>query len=322
MIKKLIQRVFSGRPGKSRDPLVIPFDKHGVPRERISSCARRVTVGLQEAGFKAFVVGGAVRDLLLDLEPKDFDVATDATPEEVRDIFRRSRIIGRRFRLVHVMCGAETVEVSTFRGGVSDDVEEHARDEHGRILRDNVFGSQEEDALRRDFTVNALFYDPATQEILDYTNGFADIGKHVIRMIGDPEQRYREDPIRMLRAVRLAAKLRGEIEPKTRAPIKRMASLVQNVPTARVFEEMLKLLLSGHARECVLKLRTEGLHHGVLPMLDVILEQPLGERFVMLALEKTDERVRSRSRRCTRPWITWWRRKSRSSRSRGASPPT
>jgi len=135
-------------------------------------------------------VGGAVRDLLLDLEPKDFDVATDATPEEVRDIFRRSRIIGRRFRLVHVMCGAETVEVSTFRGGVSDDVEEHARDEHGRILRDNVFGSQEEDALRRDFTVNALFYDPATQEILDYTNGFADIGKHVIRMIGDPEQRY------------------------------------------------------------------------------------------------------------------------------------
>ena len=293
MIKKLIQRVFSGRPGKSRDPLVIPFDKHGVPRERISSCARRVTVGLQEAGFKAFVVGGAVRDLLLDLEPKDFDVATDATPEEVRDIFRRSRIIGRRFRLVHVMCGAETVEVSTFRGGISDDVEEHARDEHGRILRDNVFGSQEEDALRRDFTVNALFYDPATQEILDYTNGFADIGKRVIRMIGDPEQRYREDPVRMLRAVRLAAKLRGEIEPKTRAPIKRMASLVQNVPTARVFEEMLKLLLSGHARECVLKLRTEGLHHGVLPMLDVILEQPLGERFVMLALEKTDERVRA-----------------------------
>jgi len=293
MIKKLIQRVFSSRPGKSRDPLVVPFDKHGVPRERISSCARRVTVGLQEAGFKAFVVGGAVRDLLLDLEPKDFDVATDATPEEVRDIFRRSRIIGRRFRLVHVMCGAETVEVSTFRGGISDDAEEHARDEHGRILRDNVFGSQEEDALRRDFTVNALFYDPATQEILDYTNGFADIGKRVIRMIGDPEQRYREDPIRMLRAVRLAAKLRGEIEPKTRAPIKRMASLVQNVPTARVFEEMLKLLLSGHARECVLKLRTEGLHHGVLPMLDVILEQPLGERFVMLALEKTDERVRA-----------------------------
>lgn len=292
MIKRLIQRVFSGRSGKPRDPLVIPVEKHGVRRERISSCARRVTAGLQEGGFKAFVVGGAVRDLLLDLEPKDFDIATDATPEQAREIFRRSRIIGRRFRLVHVMCGADTVEVSTFRGGISDDEEEHSRDEHGRILRDNVFGTQEEDALRRDFTVNALFYDPVTEQILDYTNGFADIGKRVIRMIGDPEQRYREDPVRMLRAVRLAAKMRGEIEPKTRAPIKRMAALVQNVPTARVFEEMLKLLLSGHARECVLKLRTEGLHHGVLPMLDVILEQPLGERFVMLALEKTDGRVR------------------------------
>jgi len=159
-------------------------------------------------------------------------------------------------------------------------------------LRDNVFGSQEEDALRRDFTINALFYDPTTQEILDYTNGVADLKKRVLRIIGDPEQRYREDPVRMLRAVRLAAKMDGEMEPKTRAPIKQLAALVQNVPTARVFEEMLKLLMSGHARECVLRLRKEGLHHGLLPMLDVILEQPLGERFVMLALEKTDQRVR------------------------------
>src|SRR5215813_5680588 len=291
MIKRFIQRVLSGRP-RSHVPLIIAFEKHGIARERISSCARRVAAGLQEAGFKAFVVGGAVRDLLLDFEPKDFDMATDATPEEVRDIFRRSRIIGRRFRLVHVMCGPETVEVSTFRGGISNDEEAHSRDEHGRILRDNVFGSQEEDALRRDFTINALFYDPTTQEILDYTNGVADIKKRLIRMIGDPEQRYREDPVRMLRAARLAAKLGGQIEPRTRAPIKRLAPLIENVPAARVFEEMLKLLLSGHARECVLRLRSEGLHHGLLPMLDVILEQPLGERFVMLALAKTDERVR------------------------------
>jgi poly(A) polymerase len=291
MIKRLIQRVLSGRRGKSHDPLVIPFREHGIARERISSCARRVTGGLQEAGYKAFVVGGAVRDLLLDIEPKDFDIATDATPEQVRAVFRRSRIIGRRFRLVHVMCGSETVEVSTFRGGVPASAEEHQRDEHGRILRDNVFGTQWEDALRRDFTINALFYDPSTQEILDYTDGVADSKKRLIRMIGDPEQRYREDPVRMLRAARLAAKLGGEIEPKTRAPIKRLAPLIQNVPAARVFEEMLKLLLSGHARECVLKLRSEGLHHGLLPMLDVILEQPLGERFVMLALAKTDERV-------------------------------
>ena len=292
MIRKLIQRVFS-RPSRRRhDPLIIPFEKHGVDRERISSCARRTTAGLQEAGFHAFVVGGAVRDLLLDLEPKDFDVATDATPEQVRGVFRRSRIIGRRFRLVHVLCGPETVEVSTFRAMASEAELEHLRDEHGRILRDNVFGTQEEDALRRDFTINALFYNPATQEILDFTDGVADLRRRVIRMIGDPEQRYREDPVRMLRAVRLAGKVGGEIEPKTRAPIGRLASLVQNVPSARVFEEMLKLLLSGHAAECVLKLRAEGLHHGLLPMLDVILEQPLGERFVMLALEKTDARVR------------------------------
>jgi poly(A) polymerase len=291
MIKRFIQRVLSGRP-RSHAPLSIPVAKHGIAQERISSCARRIATGLQEAGFKAFVVGGAVRDLLLNFEPKDFDMATDAHPEEVRGVFRRSRIIGRRFRLVHVMCGAETVEVSTFRGVAAADDAGHERDEHGRILRDNVFGSQEEDALRRDFTINALFYDPTTQEILDYTNGVADLKKRVIRIIGDPEERYREDPVRMLRAVRLAAKMDGEIEPKTRAPIKRLAPLVQNVPAARLFEEMLKLLLSGHARECVLRLRKEGLHHGLLPMLDVILEQPLGERFVMLALEKTDQRVR------------------------------
>jgi len=291
MIRKLIQRVFSRPSRKRHRALVIPFEQHGIERERISHCARRTTAGLQEAGFQAFVVGGAVRDLLLELEPKDFDVATDATPEQVRAVFRRSRIIGRRFRLVHVLCGSDTVEVSTFRAMASEGEAEHLRDEHGRILRDNVFGTQEEDALRRDFTINALFYNPATQEIHDFTDGVADLRRRVIRIIGDPEQRYREDPVRMLRAVRLAVKVGGEIEPKTRAPIRRLAALVQNVPPARVFEEMLKLLLSGHAAESVLKLRAEGLHHGLLPMLDVILEQPLGERFVMLALEKTDARV-------------------------------
>jgi poly(A) polymerase len=292
MIRKFLERVLSGRSVAKRKPAVIAFEKHGVASTRISSCARRVTATLQEAGFTAFVVGGAVRDLLLDLEPKDFDVATDATPEEVRELFRRSRIIGRRFRLVHVLCGQDVVEVSTFRGmGIGDD-DEQLQDEHGRILRDNVFGSQAEDAFRRDFTVNALFYNPATQEILDYAGGFGDLRKRVIRMIGDPEQRYREDPIRMLRAVRLAAKVGGHIDPRTRAPIRELAELMQNVPPSRLFEEMLKLLLSGHATECLLQLRNEGLHHGLLPMLDVILEQPMGERFVMLALARTDERVR------------------------------
>lgn len=294
MIRRLLQRVFSGRTGKNKDPLVIPFAKHGVAAERISACARKTVTGLQDAGYSAFVVGGAVRDLLIDLEPKDFDVATSATPEQVKEVFRRSRIIGRRFRLVHVMCGQDTVEVSTFRGPANGEGsgDSQMQDEHGRILRDNVFGTQAEDALRRDFTINALFYDPRTQEILDYCGGFDDLRKRVIRMIGVPDQRYREDPVRMLRAVRLAAKVGGHVEPRTREPIRELAPLIQNVPPARLFEEMLKLLLSGHATECLLQLRNEGLHHGVLPMLDVILEQPMGERFVMLALNKTDERVR------------------------------
>jgi poly(A) polymerase len=292
VIRRLLQRVFPGLGGASRDPTVIPFEQHGVSRERISFCARKVVAGLQEAGYAAFVVGGAVRDLLIDLEPKDFDVATSATPEQAKGVFRRSRIIGRRFRLVHVMCGQDTVEVSTFRGSANGDEDSQARDEHGRILRDNVFGSQAEDAVRRDFTINALFYDPQTQQILDYCGGFADLRKRVIRMIGRPEERFREDPIRMLRAVRLAAKVGGHIDPRTRQPIRELGSLLHNVPPARLFEEMLKLLLSGHATECLLQLRNEGLHHGVLPLLDVILEQPMGERFVMLALGRTDERVR------------------------------
>jgi poly(A) polymerase len=292
MIRRLLQRVFPGLGANPREPVVIPFEQHGVARERISPCARKVVAGLQEAGYAAFVVGGAVRDLLIDLEPKDFDVATSATPEQVKDTFRRSRIIGRRFRLVHVMCGSETVEVSTFRGSAAAGDEDSQRDEHGRILRDNVWGSQAEDALRRDFTVNALFYDPQTQQILDYCGGFGDLRKRIIRMIGKADERYREDPVRMLRAVRLAAKVGGHIEPRTREPIRALGELLRNVPPARLFEEMLKLLLSGHATECVVQLRNEGLHHGVLPMLDVILEQPMGERFVMLALNRTDERVR------------------------------
>jgi poly(A) polymerase len=208
----------------------------------------------------------------------------------LKPLFRRAIIIGRRFRLVHVIIGHETVEVSTFR---TADTETTQKDEHGRVLRDNVFGSQEEDALRRDFSINALYYDPATEEVVDYHGGLADLRKRTMRMIGDPEIRFREDPVRMLRAVRLGAKLGLTLDPGTRAPIRRLASLLELVPPARLFDEMLKLLLSGHASACVRQLREEGLHHGVLPLLDVILEQPLGERFVTLALAQTDERVKS-----------------------------
>lgn len=294
MIRNLLSRILSGRASRTAAPAAIAKSKHGISRDGISACARRVTSSLQREGFAAYVVGGAVRDLLLGLKPKDFDVATGATPEQVRAVFRRSRIIGRRFRLVHVICGNEVVEVSTFRAKhVVADSDQAATDEHGRVLRDNVFGTEAEDASRRDFTINALFYDPGNEQILDYCGGLADLKAKRLRMIGKPEERYREDPVRLLRAVRLSAKLGLEIEAATRSPIRRLAPLLKNVPASRVFEEMLKLLLSGQSAKCVAQLRKEGLHHGLLPMLDVILEQPLGERFVMLALERTDQRIRS-----------------------------
>jgi poly(A) polymerase len=287
MIKRFIRRVLGfGAPATRR----VGREQHGLRREAISHGAQKVCEVLRDAGHAAYVVGGAVRDLLLDIPPKDFDVATDARPEQVKPLFRRAIIIGRRFRLVHVMIGGETVEVSTFR---SADDRSAEKDEHGRVLRDNVFGTQEEDARRRDFTVNALYFDPATEEIIDYHGGLADLKRRVLRMIGDPETRYREDPVRMLRAVRLGAKLGLTLESGTRAPIRALATLVERVPPARVFDEMLKLLLSGHASACVRQLREEGLAKGVLPLLDVILEQPLGERFVTLALAQTDERVRT-----------------------------
>jgi poly(A) polymerase len=284
MIKRFIRRVL----GFASETLRVGRDKHGVACERISPAAAKVCAVLREGGFAAYVVGGAVRDLLLGITPKDYDIATDARPEQVKPLFRRAIIIGRRFRLVHVMLGPETVEVSTFRSADADTSE---KDEHGRVLRDNVFGTQEEDARRRDFTVNALYYDPQNEEMVDFHGGLADLKKRVLRVIGDPQTRYREDPIRMLRAVRLAAKLGLTLDPDTREPISEMAPLMERVPPARLFDEMLKLLLSGHASACLRQLRDVGLHKGLLPLLDVILEQPLGERFVTLALAQTDERV-------------------------------
>src|SRR5262245_3035608 len=287
MIKRFIRRVL-GLPSDAASR--IPREKHGLAREAISPAAAKVCAVLREAGFSAYVVGGAVRDLLLGIPPKDFDVATDARPEQVKPLFRRALVIGRRFRLVHVMMGPETVEVSTFRAA---DPQTAEKDEHGRVLRDNVFGSQEEDARRRDFTVNALYYDPASEEVVDFHGGLYDLKKRVMRVIGDPEVRYREDPVRMLRAVRLAAKLGLTLDSATREPIRRMAPLMERVPPARLFDEMLKLLLSGHASACLRQLREVSLSKGLLPLLDVILEQPLGERFVTLALAQTDERVQA-----------------------------
>ena len=291
MIRKLISRVFGGKKptASHHEPAVIPVSTHGITRDRISSGSRRVCETLQQHGHKAYVVGGAVRDLLIGADPKDFDIATDATPEEVRRHFRRARIIGRRFQIVHVMMGQETLEVTTFRGTLD---EKTKTDEHGRVLHDNVFGSHAEDAARRDFTANALYYDPTTEAVIDYHHGVADLKQKTLRMIGEPRARYREDPVRMLRAARLAAKLGLMIDPEAKKPIREMAVLLENVPAARLFDEMLKLLTCGHSVKCITQLRDEGLHHGLLPLLDVILEQPMGEKFVMLALANTDDRVR------------------------------
>ncbi|OGS75668.1 MAG: poly(A) polymerase [Gallionellales bacterium GWA2_55_18] len=291
MIRKFLKRVFrkSAKTKTAGNAQLIPFELHGVAREQISYGAKKVTDGLQAAGYQAYVVGGAVRDLLLERAPKDFDVATNATPEEVRRVFRRSRIIGRRFQLVHAMFGEEVVEVSTFRRMI--EAEDAQTDEHGRLLRDNEFGDQEQDAARRDFTANALFYDPSTQEIYDYHGGYADTRKHLLRMIGDPLVRYREDPVRMVRAVRLSAKLDFRLDAATAAGIGAMKDLLDNVPQSRLIDEVLKMLLSGNSVECIQQLRKMNLHHGLLPLLDVILEQPMGEKFIMLALRNTDERI-------------------------------
>ncbi|MCC6193457.1 MAG: polynucleotide adenylyltransferase PcnB [Burkholderiales bacterium] len=287
MIRRLLARLIPGRP--ARAPRIYPPGEHAVRREQIPRGARMVTEKLQEAGYKAFVVGGAVRDLLLGLVPKDFDIATDATPEQVKPLFRRAYIIGRRFRLVHVHVGGEVLEVSTFRAAQKND---DATDEHGRLLSDNVYGTQTEDAARRDFTINALYFDPATEEIWDYVGGVTDCRARRLKLIGPPTTRYREDPVRMLRAVRLAAKASLTIDPKTAAPIPKLANLMHNVPPARLFDEMQKLLLSGRATEALQGLRTHGLSGGLLPLLDVVLEQPGGTRFIEVALAGTDARVR------------------------------
>ncbi len=301
MIKKFLNKVFKKRQEAElainqaernlpKAVARIPVKKHKINQDLISSAALKTCAGLQEAGYDAYIVGGAVRDLLLDFKPKDFDVATNAEPEDVRRVFRRSRIIGKRFRLVHVLWGRETIEVSTFRGHHHNEGDASVNDT-GRILRDNIFGSMEEDAARRDFTANALYYNPVTQEVLDFHNGVADVKARLLRMIGDPTKRYQEDPVRMLRAVRLSAKLGLKIDKATQKPIAELADLLHDVPPSRLFDEMLKLFLSGHAIESINILRAQHLHHGLLPLLDVVLEQPLGEKFVMLALKNTDDRI-------------------------------
>jgi poly(A) polymerase len=288
---------FLNAPSTPFPPLIIPRSEHSISRAAISPNALKVLYRLKEAGYQGFLVGGAVRDLLLGITPKDFDVATNALPEEVRRLFRNCRLIGRRFRLAHVHFGNEIIEVATFRAAAaperedteeadpdseSDGVEgaraepiepaatydsEHrAFDRTGRILRDNIYGTIEEDVWRRDFAANGLYYSIEDFSIWDFVDGVRDVQARRLKLIGDPETRYREDPVRMLRAVRFAAKLDFSIEPETEAPLAKLAYLLDGVPPARLFDECLKLFLSGFGLKAYRLLQKYGLFAHLFPL--------------------------------------------------------
>ncbi|MCP5158391.1 MAG: polynucleotide adenylyltransferase PcnB [Gammaproteobacteria bacterium] len=279
-------------------PILIPRPEHNISRANISANAVKVLYRLHDAGHRACLVGGGVRDLLLGREPKDFDVATDAQPEQVYQLFRNCRLIGRRFRLAHVRFGQDIVEVATFRA-CSEESDaskgsgvERAAD--GRILSDNVYGSIEEDAWRRDFTINALYYDIANFAVLDYVGGMADLKAGLIRLIGDPVQRYHEDPVRMLRAARFAAKLGLRLDPATEAPLHRLGHLLEQIPPARLFDEILKLFMGGSAIQTFELLRHYRLFGWLFPATERCLnrqQQHYPKTLLIRALANTDQRL-------------------------------
>ncbi len=324
MIRKLINKLLGKAPRASAKGARIPLGKrvevaaveHGINPDLLDERAVKVVHTLQEAGHAAYIVGGAVRDLLVGRRPKDFDVATDATPEQAKALFRRAFIIGRRFRIVHVIFGRgrdhEVIEVATFRAYLDAEQAEqvggnektskselagktHVVDAAGRVLRDNVWGPQIEDAARRDFTINAMYYDPLTQVVIDYHGGIKDIRKCALRMVGDPASRFREDPVRIIRVVRFAAKLGFDIEPATRAPIREMAALLDNVPSSRLFDELFKLLQTGHSLASVAELRKQGLQR-LFPLLEPLMADGVKHKnqrvqFIEAALADTDARI-------------------------------
>ena len=281
----------SGNPC-SIAPEIIPRAAHNVSRKQFSKSALKVLYRLDQAGFQAFLVGGCVRDAMLDLHPKDFDVATNATPDEVRALFGNCRLIGRRFRLAHVRFGREIIEVATFRAAANHDDDDVAHDHEGRILRDNVYGGIDEDVWRRDFSCNALYYNIADFSIWDYVGGVEDVERRRLVLIGDPEQRLREDPVRMLRAIRFAAKLNFTIDAAVVTSIHHHARLLSNVPAARLFDEFLKLFQSGHAEHTYEQLREHGLFAEMFPATEQALcRDDNFLKFVIAALKNTDRRV-------------------------------
>ncbi|RHW78040.1 polynucleotide adenylyltransferase PcnB [Colwellia sp. RSH04] len=313
----LCKKVLTGRGKKSQtskhaktleQPIILSRDEHPVSRQFISPNALKVLYRLNKGGYDAYLVGGGVRDILLGLKPKDFDIATNATPEQIKALFRNCRLIGRRFRLAHIVFGREIIEVATFRGHHDSATEKEKsckktskQSEHGMLLRDNIYGSIEEDAERRDFTINALYYSSKDFKVYDFANGVQDIKNKQIRLIGDPETRYREDPVRMLRAIRFATKLDMAISEETRAPIKALAPLMANIPPARMFEEFLKMFISGKAIENYQALREYDLFNFFFPGVEQAFKDdennyPYMPAFINLALSNTDKRINNEQR--------------------------
>ncbi|TYK67480.1 polynucleotide adenylyltransferase PcnB [Colwellia echini] len=290
------------------DPIVLTRDQHPVSRQLLSPNALKVLYRLNKGGFEAYLVGGGVRDILLGLEPKDFDIATNATPDQIKALFRNCRLIGRRFRLAHIVFGREIIEVATFRGhhdaAESNDKSKTTtskQSEDGMLLRDNIYGTIDEDAERRDFTINALYYSAKDFKVYDFANGVQDVNDRVIRLIGDPQTRYREDPVRMLRAIRFATKLDMQISAETKAPIKELSSLMANIPAARLFEEFLKMFISGKAIANFEQLRSYDLFGYFFPAVDQALNNETKEQsflleFITLAMENTDKRINNNQR--------------------------
>lgn len=294
MLKKILKSLRKPRtaagPANAR---IIDAADHSLQPRQFSRNAVAVATRLQSSGYQAFLVGGCVRDALLGERPKDFDVATSATPEQVRELFRGSRIIGRRFKLVHVRHGREIIEVATFRSNQTEDSAHSYSDSSGRILRDNVYGSLEEDALRRDFTINALYYDPVRNQIHAFADGVKDLRKGVLRLIGEPRVRYQEDPVRMLRAARFAAKLGFALHEQTAAPIQALASLLDDIPSARLYDESLKLFMSGHAEASLDQLLHFQLFRPLFPasFRDMKHADSQSAQLIRLALRNTDLRL-------------------------------
>ncbi len=296
----LLSKLFTNKPATIAEPTrtIIARDQHPVSRKLISANALKVLYRLSSQGHDAWLVGGGIRDIMLGITPKDFDIATSASPETVRSLFRNSRIIGRRFKLIHVVFGSDVIEVATFRA--SHDQEEDKKphrdksrlSDSGRILRDNIYGTIEEDAIRRDFTINALYYSAEDFTVHDFCGGLHDIQQRLIRLIGDPERRYHEDPVRMLRAVRFAAKLNFDIERSTAEPIFQLGGLLRDIPAARLFDESLKLFLSGYGVEAFNKMCDYDLFAHLFPATDsALLDDPKGELLIETALASTDARI-------------------------------